>query len=176
MNKLHQELMKKSKIIAITKKKLRQEQLRISNMSKNMKLLDFKPIQVDIDYLRQIKNQNESQVALSALVTKLQRYIFDVEQTGLKEQYKHHDTNENFETYDIDNDENLNLGNSQELEASLKNLQHLQSSIEQYEQSQDHNIEISIDEEGEESENEQESDYQQPIESYAQQYQKKKSR
>lgn len=141
-----------------------------------MKLLDFKPIQVDIDYLRQIKTQNESQVALSALVTKLQQYIFDVEQTALKEQYDHHDTNEDFETYDMDNDENLNLGNSQELEASLKNLQHLQNSIEQYEQSQDHNIEISIDEEGEESENEHELEYTQSVGSYAKQYQKKKSR
>lgn len=92
------------------KKKLRNEQLRVAKMSQNMKLLDFKPIQLDIDFLKQIKTQNESQVALSGLVTKLQQYVFDVEQTGLNEQYKHNTTmDENYDTYDLEYDDNLNF-------------------------------------------------------------------
>lgn len=145
VNKLHSELVKKSKILIFTKKKLRNEQLRLAQMlrmplseytrspstlilqkeKQNKRLFDLKPIKLDIDNLKQMKTNNDIQAALSSLVEKLQQYVFDIEQTGIKQHYDHEyqDPNEDF-----------NLGDSQELEDRLKTYQELQDNMNEYQQ------------------------------------------
>lgn len=91
INKLNQELGKKARILQETKRKLRKEQLRVAEMTKRMKSFDLKSIKSDFIYLKEIQNAQstsliDEKVALSSLVNKLQQYVFDIEQTALKEE------------------------------------------------------------------------------------------
>ena len=117
VNKLHNELAKKARILQVTKKKLRNEQLKLASMAKTTKLFDFKSLQSDLEYLQEMnqnKNTNiiDEKLALSSLVSKLQQYVFDVEQSALKDIYNYDEmeikeTNE-FEEEDNDDETNLN--------------------------------------------------------------------
>ena len=63
-------------------------------MAKTTKSFDFKLLQSDLEYLKQMnQNKNTSTIdeklALSSLVGKLQQYVFDVEQSALKDAYNY---------------------------------------------------------------------------------------
>jgi hypothetical protein len=139
LNQLHGELAKRARLLQETRKKLRKEQLRIAEMTRNMKTFDFKSLKTDLDYLQKMHTTSKSNIldeklALSTLVNKLQKYVFDVESAvhQAPEELATHETNEVEYIENIDiyspSTSSLNLGNSRELEERLKQYCKLQDS------------------------------------------------
>ena len=149
ISKLNQEMGKRLRIIQETKKKYRKEQLKVVEMTKNVKSFNIKALKSDLEYIKEMQNSKndtiiDEKVALSSLVNKLQQYVFDIEQTALKEELGIEDTQHNDDDYgysiedvnfkspikQFDSPDNLSpegeesetlyLGNSLELEKRLK--------------------------------------------------------
>jgi hypothetical protein len=134
-------------------------------MTKNVKSFDFKTLKTDLEYMKEMQNSKgttliDEKVALSSLVNKLQKYVFDIEQTTLKQeldfdntfQQEHRDfgynqSDLNFKSPDKihqqeedyynegEESESLYLGNSRELENRLKQYASLKEQTEALESS-----------------------------------------